>query len=186
MELIRRRNELAFLELYNRYHASLFHFSMKFLHSEALAKDAVHDVFVKLWNNSTELPAITSVKSYLFTACKNTILHTLDRATRELRIKNEIGKQMMRTEPSVEATFINAEQEALFQEAVAQLPPKRREVFMLCRVEEKSYEEVSKILNISVSTVNDHMVKATKALKNYLQQHTDLPLPLLLLLCAGY
>jgi len=182
LQQLQKGNELAFVQLYQKYHAALYLFALRFLHVEMLAKDVVHDVFVKVWDNRADLAAVTSFKSYLFTACKNHILNVLDRAAKEAHIKQEIAKQMSTMEPSVEIAWFVAEQEALLQQAIAQLPPKRREIFTLCRLEGKSYEEVAKIMEISVSTVNDHMVKAMKTLKIYLQQYPDLSLPLILLL----
>ncbi|RQP13232.1 MAG: RNA polymerase sigma-70 factor, partial [Parapedobacter sp.] len=44
-------------------------------------------------------------------------------------------------------------------------------VFTLCKLESKSYEEVSSLLNISLSTVNDHIYKANQFLKQHLANH---------------
>ena len=49
---------------------------------------------------------------------------------------------------------------------IAMLPSQRRQIFNLCRLEEKSYDEAAGIMGISKSTVNDHMVKAMKYLKS--------------------
>ncbi len=174
LNLLSKGNELAFLELYRKYHLQLFFYAVKFLHSEELAKDVVHDVFIKLWENRTELPAVASLQSYLYAICKNAILNTISRATRENRIKEEIRHQMVSTEPSVESIFLSNEQKDIVKQVIDRLPPKRREAFLLCRIEGKSYEEAAKILNISANTVNDHLVKAIKTLKSYLQQYPDI------------
>ncbi len=185
LHLLRKGNELAFFELYRKYHAQLFSYAVKFLHSEELAKDVVHDVFIKLWENRTELPAVASLQSYLYAICKNAILNMISRATRENRIREEIGKQMMSTEPSVEKVFLSNEQREIVKQVINQLPPKRREVFLLCRMEGKSYEETAKILDISASTVNDHLVKAIKTLKSHLQQYPDIYLALIIVVTVA-
>lgn len=48
----------------------------------------------------------------------------------------------------------------LYESAVAQLPEKTRRVFLLHRVEERSYREIHELLGISVATVEYHMMKA--------------------------
>jgi len=54
---------------------------------------------------------------------------------------------------------------------ILMLPPQRRLVYQLCKIEGKSYQEVSRILGISISTISDHIVKATKSLKaHYLSE----------------
>src|SRR5690606_42037212 len=47
------------------------------------------------------------------------------------------------------------------------LPPKRNHIFILCKIEGKTYEDVSQILNVSHNTINDHIYKANLTLKKY-------------------
>jgi len=63
------------------------------------------------------------------------------------------------------------ERNQLIQEAIDALPPKRRQVFQLVKIEERSYEEVSHMLHVSISTVNDHIVKATKSIRENLERY---------------
>ena len=51
---------------------------------------------------------------------------------------------------------------------IGKLPPKRKRIFELCKFEQKSYEEVSEILNVSPSTISDHIVKAHQFIKTEL------------------
>ncbi|MGN6532752.1 MAG: RNA polymerase sigma factor [Ginsengibacter sp.] len=65
-------------------------------------------------------------------------------------------------------------------ESINLLPPKRRQIFQLIKVEERSYEEVSALLNVSVSTINDHIVKATKFIRENLKQYQIVELSMLI------
>ena len=71
----------------------------------------------------------------------------------------------------VEEALYTKERSRLLKEAIDALPPKRREIFQLVKIEERSYEEVSLLLHISTSTINDHVVKATKFIKKNLERH---------------
>ena len=57
--------------------------------------------------------------------------------------------------------------EVLVKSAIDELPPRRREIFKLCREEGKTYKEVSAQLDISANTVKEHMVLATKSIEAY-------------------
>jgi len=70
-------------------------------------------------------------------------------------------------------------------QAIEQLPEQRRRVFILCKIEGKSYEEVSKLLSISVATVNTHITNANNTLKNYFQQRPDLSFLIMLALLSA-
>ena len=50
-------------------------------------------------------------------------------------------------------------------DANEELPNQRKQIYKLCKIEGKSYAEVGQQLGISPSTINDHIVKATKFLK---------------------
>ena len=56
---------------------------------------------------------------------------------------------------------------AILQKAIEGLPPQRQQVFRLCKLEGKSYKDVSTLLGISVSTISDHIVKGTKSIRDY-------------------
>ncbi|WP_159467295.1 sigma-70 family RNA polymerase sigma factor [Dyadobacter sp. 3J3] len=59
----------------------------------------------------------------------------------------------------------------LLYAAIEQLPPKRKNVFTLCRLEGKSYQEAADILGISIYTVKEHLMAASKTIKSYVADH---------------
>ncbi|MBW3524688.1 sigma-70 region 4 domain-containing protein [Chryseobacterium sp. NKUCC03_KSP] len=59
---------------------------------------------------------------------------------------------------------IKADQE-LFR-TIERLPEQRKKVFLLCKIEKRSYAEVSKLLQISEAAFNDHITKANRFLKD--------------------
>jgi len=77
-------------------------------------------------------------------------------------------------EPYAEEIMISRENHDLLQRAIENLPPQRKKIFALCKIEGKSYEEVSCELGISTSTIRDHIVKANKAVKLYFYQNQDM------------
>ena len=65
------------------------------------------------------------------------------------------------------------------------MPPKRKRVFTLYRLEGKKYDEIALLLNISKNTVRDHVVKAEKSIKEYFAYQTKTTIALLLATFAG-
>src|SRR5690606_41517380 len=60
-----------------------------------------------------------------------------------------------------EEALLAKEQRQLIFAAIEQLPPKRKQILILCKQEDKSYQEVAELMGISVSTVSNQLVKAT-------------------------
>ncbi|MDO1444795.1 RNA polymerase sigma-70 factor [Rhodocytophaga aerolata] len=173
LEELMKGSETAFKKIYLNYHGSLYRMALKFVKSEELAKEIVQDVFVKIWENRSQINTSLSFSAFLFRIAHNHIFNLLKRASKEAAIKNEILAAAETASNYTENEVLSAEYETLAIDAIEQLPPQRKLIFKLCRNEGKSYEEVSYTLGISKSTVRDHMVKAIKFIKDYLQAHTQ-------------
>ena len=72
----------------------------------------------------------------------------------------------------VEESLFSKDNAYFLNKMIDALPPKRRQIFKLIKIEELSYAEVSEKLHISVSTINDHVVKATKYIRANLSSYT--------------
>ena len=174
-------NRAAFKQLYISYYSRLYAYTLKFVKSSELAEDIVQEVFLKLWEGRHKLTEVNSFRSYLFTICKNTTLSYLSRAAVERDIKNKIIAAAPTHHSDTEHTILYNEFEEVLYQAIEQLPPQRRQIFTLCKLEGKTYEEVANHLGISPGTVNDHIVKATKSIREFLLPY-NIPFKLLLLL----
>ncbi len=165
IEQVKTGDRSAFRLLYERFHAGLYQLAVRLLKSEALAEEVVHDVFLKIWEAREGLKTDTSFQSYLFTICRNQALDVLKKAAREQSLRQQIseGWELQVEQQAFEAVFSKAQQKALA--AVKELPLQRQEVFRLAKVEGLSYDEIAQKLNISKSTVSDHLVKAMKSIR---------------------
>ena len=67
----------------------------------------------------------------------------------------------------------------LLYKAIEDLPPQRRKIYECCKLQGKSYDHVAQTLNISRSTVQDHIVKANKCIKEYLLKNGNLSFSML-------
>jgi len=72
----------------------------------------------------------------------------------------------------------------LIQQAVRQLSPKKREVFELCKLEGRTYEETAQQLNISKHTVKEYLTAAISHIKSYIHRQPQSPVSILLILSA--
>lgn len=167
-------NEQAFEQAYEKYHRQLYHFALKFVRSEELAKEAVHDVFLKVWENRSGLSRQLSFRGYLLTICRNHVLNLLKRASLDASIKAEILRHSLQSHHSTEDTVHYSDYFQFALRAIEQLPPQRQLVFKMCKLEGKSYEEAALILGISKGTVRDHLFKANRQVKKYLAVHADI------------
>jgi len=164
-------DEDAFEQLYQLYSGRLFGYLIKLIKSELFAQELLQDTFIKLWNNREKINTDKSFRSYLFRIAENNVYDFFRKAARDKKLQAAIIKSACRHYQHVEENLLTKENEQILQDAINLLPPKRRQIFQLIKIEERSYDEVSTLLNISVSTINDHIVKATKSIREALKQY---------------
>lgn len=180
VKALRSGNQQALEWLFQKYHHALYYHALDFLKSPAMAEDVVQEIFVKLWENRKQIKPELSFKAYLFCIAKNHIINQLKRTSREIKAFKEISYRTSSGHNMVEEEIIFAETEILARKALDELPPKRKKVFIMHRLEGKRYGEIATLMNISKNTVRDHVVKADKTIKEYFAYQTDISISLFL------
>lgn len=173
-ELLSKGEEKAFCELYIRYKNRLFLFSLKFLKDKDLTEDIVQDIFTHLWESRYFIDANYNISSYLFTITKNRILNTLKKYSTEKNIIDIIMSKSLVEQVSADNEIIDSEYKNLFKAAINKLPPTRKKIFVLSRMEHMTHKEIAATLNISIYTVQEHISESLKYIKKYLSLHTDI------------
>ncbi len=186
-DLVKRLNEgdeAAFEELYYLYSSRLLGFLTKLVKSDNFAAEIVQDTFIKIWNNHLKIDPNKSFHSYMFRIAENLVYDFFRKAARDKKLEKVLINHACNDYQHVEEKINKEEINLLLRKAIDTLPPRRREIFQLVKMEERSYEEVSKLLHISTSTINDHVVKATKAIREKLERfHLTAISILVFLLC---
>jgi RNA polymerase sigma-70 factor (family 1) len=184
-KLLQSGNEKVFEEIYERYHKSVYAYLLGFLKDNALAEDLMHEVFMKIWNMRGQVELHTSFSSYLFRICHNKAINTLEKIAVDNKLRNRVlhHLQSFSSFHDQDTRALKA-YDQLLENALESLPPQRRKVFLLCREEGKTYDETAAQLGISRNTVKEHMVKAQKALRSFLDEKGEIAF--LLMLMANY
>lgn len=173
-------DESAFKEFYFRYKDRLWHYTFHFLKSEEESDDLVQEVFIRLWEMRAFLDPELSVSSFLYTITKNRILNYFRDMNVEIQLKKALTQKLPVETESIEADLIYDDYKKILTDAIEQLPPQRQRIFNLSRIEHKSHKEIANQLNISVSTVQEHISESLRFIKSYFSKHTNLPLVILI------
>ena len=184
--LLKQGDEAAFEKIYKLYSARLFDNIYKMVKSESTAQEILQEVFIKVWNNRIGIDPERSFRSYLFRIAENKVYDFFRNASRGKKMQSRIFVIAAEHYDHIEELLLRKENNAVLHRAIDSLSSKRQHVFRLCKLEGKSYAEVSRELGISVSTVSDHIVKAIKTIRKYLFEHMDLTIILICLFFPGY
>lgn len=155
----------AFEQIYSLYKFRVYSAIRKQINDTAAAEELTQDVFVKIWEKKTQLDLEKSFAAYVFRIANSRVVDYCRKLKRDKEIINNM--LLIATEISdepMESDFSKDENDCL-QNAIDELSPQRKKIFILCKLEGKSYEEVGKLMGVSTSTISDHIVKATKSLR---------------------
>lgn len=171
-------DEQAFTQLYHNYSNRLYSNILRFVKCEETAKEILQDLFLKIWELREKLDPNKSFKSFLFKVAENLVYDHFRKAARDKRLGDHLIASAVSFYSDTEEMVIYQESFHLVQKAIDQLPPTRKLVFTLCKIEGKSYDEIAALLGISISTISDHIVKANRTLKVYLHHNADIAISL--------
>jgi len=182
---LREGDHQAFQALYHRYKLRLAGSLLRMLKSPDWVEEVLQDLFMRLWVHRAEIDPERPIKAYLFRIAENLVRDVFRQTARSQQMQQELVHVMGHAYLHVEEQLLSSELAEELRIAIDLLPPKRREVYRLCKLESKSYEEVGQLLKISPGTINDHIKKANSFLRRHLAQHAELS-GMLLVWCLLY
>lgn len=157
-------NEQAFAELFRGQYAKLYRFSLQYVEAPETAEEIVNDIFIKLWKYRSHLHTVKNPESYLFIAVKNQSLNYIKQYS---RFQVSAGEDFLSQLAATDCPQQTLEwKEVAFQlaQTVDALPEQCRTVFKLVKEEGVKPQQVAKILNLSVRTVETQLYRAVKRL----------------------
>jgi RNA polymerase sigma-70 factor, ECF subfamily len=168
----------AFEMIFKTYYQPLCNYAYTFLQDREEAEEIVQTSFLAVWEKREGMTIRTAVKPYLYAMVRNACLNVIKhQKIKQKHVVEEIALSPVSHE-SVAQAVASSELETRIQDAMERLPEQCRLVFKLSRFEELKYAEIAAQLDISVKTVENHMGKALKLMREQLKDY----LPLLIVL----
>jgi RNA polymerase sigma-70 factor, ECF subfamily len=163
-------DEKAFEDFFRVNYKGLSFFAIRYVRDLEIAKEIVQEAFIGLWEKRETFDSGKSLNPYLSVAIKNKCLNYL-RDNKRFNVNliiEETAVVSMSYEP--EDVFAGKDLQEAIDRALNELLEKCREVFTLNRYEDLKYGEIAIKLQISLKTVESHMSKALRHMRNSLEK----------------
>jgi len=170
-------NEQAYIELVRRYRDRLMTFVFRFVGDMELSEDIVQDTMLKVYTHKHYYKEIAKFSTWIYTIAGNLAKTELrKRKRRKVTLlsqmntddrKYEIPSKELQSEDIVQGEYT----ERYIQKAILQLPLHFRTVVILRDIQELSYEEISKIVNVPLGTVKSRINRARLQLQQTLKEY---------------
>lgn len=159
--------EPTFTKVFRTYAKTLHSYLFYQTGNEELSQDLVQEAFTRLWQNCKTV-AFHTAQGYVFTVAKNLLKNNYQHQKVVLRYEQRPAASGGVQDPQ----FLLEEKELndRLQKAIADLPEKQRVVFLLSRIDKKTYQEIADLLEISRQAVEKRMYKALDSLRKIVTQ----------------
>jgi RNA polymerase sigma-70 factor, ECF subfamily len=142
------------------------------------AMDAAQEAFLKCWRNRDSLPDVQNLRAWIFRVAMNTA-RDYQRSAWNRRVKSMVGEELLLSARGEGPAMAVEDQERLdkLRQAIAELRPEEREVFLLRQNGDLTYEEIADLRGAPVGTVKTQMRTALMKLRKTLNPDADAPNP---------
>jgi RNA polymerase sigma-70 factor (ECF subfamily) len=173
-------NELAFKQLVTDYQQMVFNTCYSIVHDRHDAEDVAQEVFIEVFRSVHNFRADAKISTWLYRISINRSLNFI-RDNKKLKwfqsfgdaVQNRLGELGNITTSNTdlpEYEIENKQRTALLHEAINQLPENQKVAFSLSKYEDLSYQEISEIMNLSVSSIESLLHRAKKNLQKKLHK----------------
>jgi RNA polymerase sigma-70 factor (ECF subfamily) len=159
----------AFAALYRRYQDVVYRFAFQMSGSEAAAEDITQETFLRLAAAAQRYDARrATVSTYLYGIVRNLTRRSLRRDRLLVTLTGTNDDQWTANEPIAEQSLVEkaVKRETIKQvrRAILSLPPRYREVVVLCDLHRRSYADAAAIIGCAEGTVGSRLSRARNLL----------------------
>lgn len=174
--LLKAGDNIAYTEIYNRYHGKLYIHVFNKMQSREDCKDVLHDLFISLWQNHAELEVHSTLSAYLYTAARYRVFDRISKKQVENKYLDSIRVFVEQGEYITDHRVRESQLRALIDREIAALPTKMKEIFNLSRKENLTHKQIATHLGLSEQTVKKQVQNALKILRTKVGACLFLPL----------
>jgi RNA polymerase sigma-70 factor (ECF subfamily) len=162
---VRNDDEHAFAMLFDRYWVRLYKTAFRYLKDRENSEEAVHDVFLSIWNRRDQLE-IESIPNFLLTAIRYQVYNRMRTAKPPVTlISNDLEMDYLPDHNQGDYRIKNEELLSELSEHLEKLPKRCQEIFHMSRMDNLSNQEIADRLGISKRTVENQITVALKHLR---------------------
>jgi len=175
MRRVQRGDRDAFAVLVERYRQPIYNFILRTVRDELEAEDLAQNTFVQVWKSARRYRVTAKFSTWLYTIARNLALNELRRRGRHRTESLDAAHPAHGTPvhshvedvsvPMPAEQVVREELYAKVEEAIRDLPEKQRTALLLCREGELSYEDIARVLGVSVSATKSIIHRAREVLR---------------------
>jgi len=162
---------------------AIYRFALRLSADESRAEDLVQETFLKAYKSWHQYTVGTNCRSWLFTICRNLHIRAEEQKSRHRRLLQEkasVDEQNPARSrsplapsptPTPERVFFDPRIDEVLLEKINELPREYREAVILSDIEDLSYKEMARILDVPVGTVRSRLSRGRHMLRSEFREY---------------
>jgi RNA polymerase sigma-70 factor (ECF subfamily) len=169
----------AFEQLIERHQALVIGTVARMLGNNSDIEDVAQQVFIRVWKSATRYTPTAKFTTWLLTITRNLVFNEARRRKRHpgIALDTHEGNESLslpdQARSAPDEALLERELEVAIDRAILSLPERQRLALVLRRYENKSYEEIADVLNLSVPAVKSILFRARSELRAALSRYLD-------------
>ncbi len=163
-------DEMAFEILFYRYRGKVGHFIKRSVPVQFDFEGIINEIFLRIWINKENLDPERPLGPYIFRVARNLVIDELRKKVEHLTYLRDNSFYI---DVGINETDLHLEEKELqswFNAVLSKVPIKRREIFIMNRLDDLSYKEIAQKLDISENTVDTQIRRTLLFLRNELKK----------------
>ena len=171
LEKVKTGDRGAFDALYEKYKRPIMTYAMRLIGNRETAEEVAQETFLKVYLHAAQFSPRGKVSSWIYTIASNLAKNalrdrryfrdlSLEMVLKESEAAARLWQIIADTRPGPEADLAAKELDEAIQKVLATMPPRFREVLILCDLQGLPYEEVGRIIGSSIGTVASRLSRA--------------------------
>jgi len=162
---------VAYRYLFDRYFADLCNFLRIYLHSREFSEEIALEIFEYIWEKREILLIRNTFKAFLFSAAKNRAISHYRKEHKAIFTSLEMNDSAMVDDLSSQEFLEEVELRGLIDAAIARLPEKSKQIYLMAWEEKLSHKEIAYRLGLTPKTVENHVGIALRKLRESLSPY---------------
>jgi len=170
------KNDFSFESIYNDYKDIIYNLCCRYLYNKDEAEDACHDIFIKIYKSIGSFKGESKISTWIY---RLTINHCLNCLRRKKIIKFITFENFIEVEKhdndilndNFWGEYDKTEQSKLLHKAIEKLPEKQKTALILNKFEDLSYQEIAKVMDTTISSVESLIFRAKQNLSKQLLKY---------------
>lgn len=160
-------------ELFRRYYDHLFNYSIRIIDDEQAVKDAIQELFIRLWERRESLGDAKSIEAYLLSSVRRILLRTKESTQKKAEYNRAYIEELPLVTFAMEEVLIQSElhqqQKESLQIAIQSLNNRQKEALFLRYYHGLTSSEISMVMGVNAQSVRNHLARAIASLRVYLK-----------------